>query len=265
MKLSICLAVYNEVENLHYAMDSVRDFGDEVVVVDGGSDDGTIAALERYGKRVRILHADNPPMFHKNKQKALDAAKGEWILQLDADEAVSEGLKEEIRQVIGSPDSLDAYRIPRLNYFLGRFLRKGGQYPDYTIRLYKRGSAYFPCESVHEQVAVAGGEERIGTLKHDLLHYADPGFERYLMRWNRYTSMDAMVLRKELQARGKKLGIPDFLNYFLVQPVRWFLLTYIRHKGFMDGFPGFVFSLFSAIRFWVIYVKTWHNHGKKSP
>lgn len=251
MKLSICLAVYNEAGSIHRSLESVKDFGDEVVIVDGGSDDGTLDILKRYGSRIRVIHSDNPPMFHINKQKAIDAARGEWILQLDADEAVSEELKEEIHAVIHADNAKNAYRVPRLNYFLGRFLRKGGQYPDYTIRLYRKGTARFPCESVHEQVAIEGGDAQIGTLKHDLLHYADPSFERYLTRWNRYTSLDAMLLAKE----KPRLGAGEFFSYFLVKPARWFFVTYFRHKGFLDGFPGFVFSLFSALRFWVVYIK----------
>lgn len=261
MKLSLCIATYNEIQNIHYALDSAYDFVDEIIVVDGGSDDGTIEKVKSYGAKVTVIVTDNPPIFHINKQKALDAATGDWILQLDADEAVSPELKQEIQGIMADTNALDAYWIPRKNYFLGRFLTKGGQYPDYTIRLYKRGAVHFPCESVHEQVAVTGGEARTGKLKTDLLHYADPTFDRYLMRWNRYTSLDASFLAKE----KKQLGMGDFLMYFFVKPMHWFLLTYLRHKGFQDGFPGFVFSLFSGLRFWVIYIKTWAllNEGKR--
>lgn len=251
MKISLCLAVYNEVENIHYALDSAYDFVDEVVVVDGGSDDGTIEKIKAYGDKIKLVQTDNPPMFHINKQKAIEVATGDWIIQLDADEAITPELREEIKQIVANPEALNAYWMPRKNYFLGTFLMKGGQYPDSTIRLYKKGTAHFPCKSVHEQVEIEGGAAQTGTLKHDLMHFADPSFERYLMRWNRYTTLDAMLLVKE----GKKPGAWDFWDYFVFKPFSWFFWTYFRHKGFMDGFAGFVFSLFSSIRFWVIYIK----------
>ena len=269
MKLSLCLAVYNEEKNLHYPMDSALDIVDEVIIVDGGSTDRTIAVAKSYGTKVRIINSDNPIMFHKNKQKAIEAAKGEWILQLDADEELTPELKNEIKDAIGqsqiksdsirlhpiSSDSIVAYNLPRKNWFLTGFLMKGGQYPDYTIRLYKNGSVRFPCKDVHENVEIitsvipaeAGIQNTIGFLKNPLLHYADPDFSRYLARWDRYTTAEV-----ERMSKDTKL---NFFNYFVWKPKITFLMMYFRHKGFMDGFPGFVFALFSSIRFWVIYVK----------
>lgn len=246
MKLSLCLAVYNEEKFLHYALDSAAEWADEVIVVDGGSSDRTVEIAKSYGKKVRVIETDNPIIFHKNKQKAIEAAKGEWILQLDADEAVSKELKDEIQRILLHPEGVKvAYWIPRKNYFLGRFLTKGGVYPDKTIRLYKNGVAHFPCKTVHENVEIKG---EVGELKNDLLHYADPDFDRYLVRWNRYTTLDAELMSKN----GEKAG---FFEYFILRPKLTFFSMYFRHKGFMDGYPGFVFALFSAIRHWVIYIK----------
>lgn len=251
MKLSLCLAVYNEEKNLHYPMDSVINFVDEVVIVDGGSTDRTIEIAKSYGNKVRIIKSDNPIMFHKNKQKAIEAAKGEWILQLDADEEVSEDLKKEIvnllqtqRSNIKDQKEEVAFWVPRKNWFLSGFLMKGGQYPDYTIRLYKNGSAKFPCKDVHENVEIKG---KVGYLKNPLSHYADPDFSRYLMRWDRYTTAEVERMPKEIKL--------NFFNYMIWKPKVTFFMMYFRHKGFMDGFPGFVFALFSSIRFWVIYIK----------
>jgi len=278
MKLSLCLAVYNEEKNLHYPLDSAYDFVDEVVIVDGGSTDKTIQIAKSYGKKVRIINSDNPVMFHKNKQKAIEAAQGEWILQLDADEELSEDLKKEIQVITNSNEfhesnsSYSAYQIPRKNWFLTGFLMKGGQYPDYTIRLYKNGVAKFPCKDVHENVEIINNlkskiknseskEEKkinsqflilnskcnIGFLRNPILHYADPDFSRYLMRWDRYTTLEVKRMSKDTKL--------SFFNYMIWKPKITFLMMYFRHKGFMDGFPGFVFALFSSIRFWVIYIK----------
>ena len=260
MKLSLCLAVFNEEKNLHFPLDSAIDFVNEVVIVDGGSTDKTVEIAKSYGKKVRIINSDNPVMFHKNKQKAIEAARGEWILQLDADEELSEDLKKEIRAIINSNESHEsnlsysAYQIPRKNWFLTGFLMKGGQYPDYTIRLYRNGYARFPCKDVHENVEILDQRSKIkdqkaevGFLKNPILHYADPDFSRYLMRWDRYTTAEVEKMSKETKL--------NFFNYFIWKPKVTFFMMYFRHKGFLDGFPGLVFALFSSIRFWVIYIK----------
>jgi glycosyltransferase involved in cell wall biosynthesis len=246
MKLSVCLAVYNEEKFIHYPLDSIYDFADEVVIVDGGSTDKTVEVALSYGKKIKIFHEKNPKMFHINKQKAIEKAKGEWILQLDADEEVSKELKEEIKKIINETrTNIVAYWIPRKNFFLYKFLMKGGVYPDYTIRLYKNGVAKFPCKTVHENVDIKG---KIDYLKNPLLHFADPEFSRYLKRWKRYTSLDAEILAKQKE----KLSL---FSYLFVKPISWFFSSYIKHKGFLDGFAGLIFSFFSSIRFIPIYLK----------
>jgi len=248
MKLSLCIATFNEEKNIHYPMDSALDLVDEVIIVDGGSTDKTIEIAKSYGKKVKVIGSENPTMFHKNKQKAIEAAMGEWILQLDADEELTKELKEEIKNIVGNDPRVvpnNGFWIPRKNWFLTRFLEKGGQYPDYTIRLYRNGYARFPCKDVHENVEIKGN---VDYLKNPILHYADPDFSRYLMRWDRYTTLDVENPKSKIQN-------PKFFNYFIFKPFSTFFLMYFRHKGFVDGFPGFVFALFSSIRFWVIYIK----------
>jgi len=260
VSLSLCLAVFNEEKNLSYPLDSMINYVDEVIIIDGGSTDRTVAVAKAYGKKVRVFVEKNPPMFHLNKQKAIEKASGDWVLQLDADEAVSKELREEILAVIRKKttgkDDYAAYYLPRKNFFLTGFLTKGGMYPDYTIRLYRRGSAYFPCRDIHENVAVKG---KVGYLKNPLLHYADPDLSRYLKRWDRYTTLE----EKKISASGEfKPGPISFVNYFFVKPVVNFFSLFFRHKGFVDGFRGFVFALFSSIRFWVIYIKVWEKQKK---
>ncbi|MGH7202990.1 MAG: glycosyltransferase family 2 protein, partial [Candidatus Levyibacteriota bacterium] len=262
-KLSVVLAVFNEEKMLPDCLESIKDIADEIIIVDGSSTDKTVEIAKKFGSR--ILVTDNPPIFHINKQKAIDMAKNEWILQLDADERVSPELAKEIMQVIAmNEEEIDSYQkklpnrtlflkhqellekrdgnigtkngvyaaffIPRLNYFLGKYLRFGGVYPDGVIRLIRKGKAYLPCKDVHEQMVVAG---KVGWLEHDLYHYDSPTFKRYMQRNNRYVALLAADLQES--KKNKTLGAP--IQHMVLLPSWWFLLTYIRHKGFRDGWP----------------------------
>lgn len=251
MKLSLCLITFNEEKNIHYPLDSAYNLVDEVVVVDGGSTDKTLEIVKSYGSKIKIIHTDNPKNFHINKQKAVDAARGEWILQLDADEELSPELKEEILNFKFQISNYSGYNIPRKNWFLTRFLMKGGVYPDYVLRLYKKQGAKFNTDEVHENIKIKG---ETGHLKNPILHYSDPTFSRYLSRWQRYTSFDAEKLYQETKKTGHQ---PSAISYLLIKPTVWFLKAYFRHKGFMDGLPGLIFHFFSSIRFWAIYMKWW--------
>jgi glycosyltransferase involved in cell wall biosynthesis len=244
--ISVVLATFNEEKNLPECLESIKDLASEIVIVDGTSTDSTVEIGRRFGAKVTVT--TNPPIFHINKQKAIDQATKDWILQLDADERITPELAHEITQKLSAQSDINGYWLPRKNYFLGRFLTKGGQYPDYTLRLYRRGFGKLPQKDVHEQAVVEG---KTDYLKHPLLHYADPSFKRYLLRYGRYTDLIA----KELKEQKVGLNPVIAIKYLLILPVWWFLLTYIRHKGFVDSWQGFVFSFFSAARFPVAYVK----------
>jgi len=274
-KLSVALATYNEEENIGDCLDSIKNIADEIVVVDGFSNDKTVEIAKSFGAKVIVRK--NPKIFHINKQKALDLSTGNWILQLDADERVSSKLAKEIMRVIEMKDEdIDEYQkklkdrklflrhqklleerdgkygkdddkyagffIPRRNYFLGKYLKYGGVYPDGVIRLIKKGKARFPCKSVHEQIVIDG---KVGWLQNSLYHMDSPTFKRYLERNSRYIKLIADDLKKQ---RTSKNAI-QFINYMLVKPVYWFFLTQIGHKGILDGWQGIVFSFFSALRF----------------
>lgn len=253
-KISVVLATFNEEENLKSCLESVEDFAWEIVIVDGGSTDKTLEIAKSFN--TKIIQTNNPPVFHINKNKAIDASQGDWVLQLDADEKVSSQLAEEIKKVVSVNSDINGYWIPRRNFFLGKYLTKGGQYPDYTLRLYRRGKGRLPAKDVHEQAEVVGP---VGYLKHDLLHLRDKKFSEYLIRFNRYTDL----LASQVKDRGLKIGITSFINYMLIKPIFWFLKVFIRHKGFVDGFPGFVFAFFSALRFPVSYYKLWRLYENR--
>lgn len=280
-KISIAIATYNEENFIDDCLGSVGKLADEIIVVDGNSTDKTVEIAKKYGAKIVIT--DNHQIFHINKQKAIDLATGDWVLQLDADERVSKELSKEIIKIINMKEpevfeyqnnlpnknlflrhqklieerdgiigensgDFNAFYFPRLNYFLGKFLKYGGVYPDGVIRLFKKGKAYLPCKSVHEQMVVEG---RVGWLEHDLLHMADLTFKRYLMRNNRY--IDLLVEDFKKDKIGK--NILQFFNYIFIKPIWWFLLTQIRHKGILDGCQGIIFSFFSALRFPRAYLR----------
>lgn len=254
MIISVAIATYNEGKNIGRCLASVSDWVGEIVVVDGTSTDKTAEIARKYKAKVTVT--DNPANFHINKQKAIDKCTGDWILQLDADEVVSEELKKEIISIINpqttthKPQQINGYWMPRKNYFLGRWISKGGQYPDYSLRLYRNGKGRLPCKDVHEQAEVEG---ETGRLKNPLLHYPYADFSEYLQHFGRYTDIFAQ------EYKDKKLVVNpiSFVDYIIIKPIHWFLLTYFRHKGFVDGFPGLVFSFFSSLRFSVSYIKYW--------
>jgi len=255
--LSVVLAVFNEEENLPFCLDSVKDLANEIIVVDGGSSDNTVEIAKRYRAKIKVT--GNPPNFHINKQKAIDMAKNDWILQLDADERIMPELKKEIIKILKDEkadntanSNVNGYWIPRKNWFLGRFLMKGGQYPDYTLRLYKRGKGRLPQKDVHEQAEVDG---EVGYLKHPLLHYPYRTFLDYVKKWNNYNNFFAKQIKENFDDKSLFEKLRMSIGYLLLKPVYWFVITYIRHKGFVDSWQGLTFSFFSALRFPVSYVK----------
>lgn len=250
-KISVVLAVLNEEDNLENCLESVKELAWEIVIVDGGSTDKTLGIAKEFG--AKIVQTSNPSVFHINKNKAIDAAEGDWILQLDADEIVSEKLAKEIKEVILLKSGINGYWIPRKNYFLGKFLSKGGQYPDYTLRLYRKGLGRLPGKDVHEQAEVVG---EVGYLKNDLIHMKDKTFSIYLERLNRYTNL----LASQLKEAGVKKGLFSFAEFIFIKPLLWFIKAYFRHRGYVDGFPGFIFALFSSLRFPIAYIKLWINY-----
>lgn len=276
-KLSVVLATKNEEKNIGSCLKSVKDIADEIIIYDEESNDKTCEIARKHG--AKVFSVKHEAIFHKTKQKALEAATHDWILQLDADEIVGNKLAKEIKKVIKMPDSeIDQYQksfsekkqklfgkhkkllderdgiigkenepyagffVPRLNYFLGRYLKYGGAYPDGVIRLIKKGKAHFPAKSVHEQIVVEG---KVGWLQNDLIHMADPTFKRYLERNSRYIDLIADELKRDKVGRNPI----KFVEYYSIKPIWWFFLTQIRHKGILDGFQGIVFSFFSALRF----------------
>lgn len=244
VSLSVALATFNEEENIRRCLESVKDLADEIVIVDGTSKDKTVEIARSMGAKVIVR--ENPPIFHINKQIAIDKCTGDWILQMDADEVVSKELSHEIQRILEGDVEENGFWMPRKNYFLGRFLMKGGQYPDYTVRLYRKGKGKLPQEDVHEQAVIQG---KVGYLKNALLHYPYKDFHAYYVKWMRYNKLIGSQLKDQIKHRNLFVKIFYGFAYLFMKPAHWMLTAYLRHKGFVDGWQGFVFALFSALRF----------------
>jgi len=284
MKLSVTLATFNEAENIGRCLTSVAEIADEIVIVDGESTDETVKIAKEY--KAKVISEPNKPNFHINKQMANDAADGEWILQLDADEEITPALATEIRKVVvmsdeeredyhvavmqeypifgrqqhqlmmrdgavGSNDGpVVGYFISRKNYFMGTYLVHGGVYPDGVIRLFKADKGHLPAKDVHEQYHIDG---KISWLVEPMLHHDSPTFERYLARNSRYSSMFA----RQMEEQGQTISLGQGLYFMVGKPVMIFFSLYIRHAGFKDGLPGLVWAYFSAQTWMTAYIKYW--------
>lgn len=258
--ISVVLATYNEAQNLRRCLNSVKAWAGEIIVVDGSSTDGTRKIAKQFG--AKVTRTTNKLNFHINKQLAMDQAKGELVFQIDADEVVDDELARFIQSVEKQRQGLSlataAWWVKRKNLFLGRWLTKGGQYPDPVIRLYLKGKARLPQQDVHEQMLVDGP---IGWANGHLLHYANPAFADYVRKFNTYTSFRAELWLKE----GLRSNLWWSMYFLIWKPLQIFCSLYFRHKGFMDGYPGFVFALMSGLHYPVAYLKLWeHRRGRKS-
>lgn len=250
IKVSAALATYNEENNIVDCIESLKKIADEIVVVDGTSKDNTAQIAKRMG--ARVIKTTNKPMFHINKNLAIENCKGNWILLFDADEIISKELAYEIKKVVNSHPAENGFWTNRRNWFLGGFLKKGGAYPDPVIRLFKKGKGRLPEVTVHEQVKIEG---KIGHLENDILHFADPNFERYLSRTIRYTDETSEVIIKEDPGTDPLV----LAKYAIIKPFFTFTSLYLRHKGYQDGFRGFVWALFSATHHFYAYMKYWQT------
>lgn len=244
--LSAAIATYNEEENIVDCIQSLKQVADEIVIADGNSTDRTTELAEKLG--AKIISTTNKPMFHINKNLAVNNCVGKWIIVIDADERISKELVKDIKAVIDSNNKFNGYWINRKNWFLGGFLKKGGAYPDRVIRLFKKGKGIHPEISVHEQIEIDGD---VGHINSNIIHLADPNFSRYLKRANRYTDRTA----DDFEVQKISKGVFSIVSYMLVRPLITFTLLFFRHKGYEDGFRGFVWALFSGAHYFYAYSK----------
>jgi glycosyltransferase involved in cell wall biosynthesis len=241
--ISVLLPTFNSAATVRDTLESVK-WADEILVVDSFSTDETLAICQEFGAHV-IQHE----YINSAKQKnwAAPQSRHEWILQIDTDEILETGLREEIEMAITScNDSVHAFRVPRKNHVLGRWMSRAGVYPDYQTRLFRRDHGRWLEREVHAHVAVPG---EVGTLKHHIMHYGMPNISKQLRNLDRYTRYEADELRKQ--------GTRFRWNRLILRPWGIFLHRYVYLKGFLDGWRGFILCGYFAIYDFLTQAKLW--------
>ncbi|HUP05133.1 MAG TPA: glycosyltransferase family 2 protein [Bryobacteraceae bacterium] len=240
MKITATIITLDEERNIARAIESLR-CADEILIVDSGSVDRTVELAGNLG--ARVIEA-NWRGYSGQKNWAAEQASHDWVLSLDADEALSEALEAEIWSLKKTGPREDAYTMPRMARYMGRWILHGGWYPDRKIRLYRRDRASFVGDFVHESVRVRGS---VGSLQNNLLHYTCDSLSEHLKTLDRYTTLAA----QELAAR--KVKVP--FHRLIADPVWTFIRSYALQRGFLDGPEGLTIAYMAAFYTFLKYSK----------
>jgi len=242
--LSVILITRNEESNLDDCLASLEGIAQQIVVVDSNSTDRTLEIAHNYG--ALMAYPTDWPGFGPQKNRALDLATGEWVLSLDADERLTPALKSEILTAMNHSAHVNCFAIPRLSWYCGRFIRHSGWSPDYVERLFKRGTARFSDDLVHERLIPNG---TVAKLENPMLHYSFMNYTQVLDKLNRYSTASA----EQAFAKGKKSNPAKAVLHGM-----WaFIRTYILRAGFLDGPQGFALALSNAHGTYYRYMKLW--------
>ncbi len=245
MKISATIITFNEERNIAAALDSVS-WADEIIVIDSNSVDRTREIAAAKGARVLV---NDWPGFSNQKQFAVDEAKYDWILSLDADERLTDKLRTEILTIRRSGAKADGYRMPRLSYYMGRAIKHSGWYPNRQLRLFDRRAGKWNGAIIHESVEMAAGS-KVTDLDGDLLHYSiESTSHHHRMIGERYAPLGA----EQMYACGKRTsGLRIATVGFLT-----FLRNYFLKGGFLDGLPGFAIARFAAHHAFLKHLLLW--------
>ena len=255
MLLSVAIVTLNEEENLARTLASVS-WAQEIIVVDSGSTDRTVEIARSFGARV----FERPwPGFAAQKNFAIAQCQGAWILSLDADEELTTELQTQIRTLLPSNPPTDAYFLRRRNLFLGKWIRRGGFYPDPKLRLFRRAAASFDTtpkfeeRPVHETITFDGAAD---TLDYDIIHHAYPTLSTYIEHMDRYSNLGADILVE--RGRTSRSLFSFLLNVFLIPQIT-FNWNYFIRFGFLDGREGLLLHLYHATYTSWKYAKAWEK------
>ena len=250
--ISVCIITRDEEDNIAECLESVK-WADEIIVLDSFSHDKTVEISKRYTDKVFQSEWQG---YSKSKNLCIEKASCEWILNIDADERVSEELKDEIIKELAAPNS-DGYYIPRENYFLGRWIRHCGWYPDYNLRLFRKDNGRFRERAVHESVDLNG---KAGYLKGHLKHYTYKTIKDYIDRLNLYTTLSVEELLKDkFKSPLTLMGRIRLICNLIFSPGFTFIKMFFLRLGFLDGAYGFIISYLYAFYTFVKYAKLWEK------
>lgn len=241
-RLSAALIAHNEAHQLRACLASVA-WVDEIVVVENGSTDGTAALARELG--AEVITTPDWPGFGPQKNRAIDACRGDWVLVLDCDERVDAALRAEIERTIAAP-AFDVYRIPRRSTYCGQFIEHGGWSPDHVRRLFRRGAARFSDARVHENLIV---DRPMGTLTAPLIHHSFRSLDDVIGKMNRYSGDGAAMLADAGNAPG--------IGTAVLHGLAAFFKTYVLKRGFLDGRIGFLLAVSNAEGSYYRYAKAW--------
>ena len=240
--VTVTIITLDESAHIAAAIDSAA-WADEVLVVDAGSRDDTVAIARGAGARVTSREWTG---YIDQKNYAASLASHDWIFSLDADERITPPLAAEIRGILATEPPLRGYRVPRVTFHLGRWIRSTDFYPDFQTRLYDRRAARWQGQYVHESVKVDGAT---GRLAAELQHYSYRDLRDHLDRINRYTSLAA----RQMHERGRRAGVLDLL----LHPPAAFVRNYVLRRGFTDGAAGLTLSLVNSYAVLLKFAKLW--------
>lgn len=249
-KLTVVISAYNEEAKIADCLESVK-FTDEIIFVDNSSTDKTSEIASKYTKN--IFRRENNLMLNVNKNFGFEKATSDFILLLDADERITPDLAKEIKNLLKRKVELNGYFIPRKNMIFGKWIEYTGWYPDYQLRLFKRGAGKFAEKHVHEMIKTEG---ETGYLKEDMIHLNYENVTQFLDKLNRiYTTSEA----ENLIASGYKLDHKDFIK----RPASEFIKRFFFQHGYKDGIHGLVLSLFMGFYHLVVLARVWEMQGFK--
>ncbi|MBD3170063.1 MAG: glycosyltransferase [candidate division Zixibacteria bacterium] len=251
--ISLCIIARNASNLLENCLRNVRGISDEIIILDTGSSDNTPQKAREMGAKVIEYHWRMD--FADARNTAMDASTNDWLLWIDTDEYYPAELIEEIKKSL-SNRNCSGYRIPRKNYFFGSWLKHGGNYPDYQMKLFRKSSAERFRGRVHESIKIKGA---IGKLKNPCEHLSYPSVDSYLRKFGEYSSIQALMMHEN----GMRVNVVNSINYLLVKPLFRFIRRYIFKGGFRDGYPGLLACLFDFCGYIVRYAKLWEINKQK--
>lgn len=248
--ISIILITKDEEDNIHQCLSTVR-WADEIIIVDAGSSDSTLAKAKDFTQKIFVRPWEG---YGAAKNFALTQIASEWAFWIDADERVTDSLRDEIQAKIGGENgSFVAYSMPRKANFLGKWILHCGWYPGRVTRIFRKESGHFTDSKVHERLVIDGPT---GDLASDLLHFTDPSLSHYFRKLNKYTTLAS----NELEEDRISFGIAQIT----IRPVWTFIRMYFLRLGFLDGIPGFILCVLSSCYVFTKYAKLWERKQKES-